>query len=214
MNASEIDEIFRQLSSARMQTYLNITQDKLSALQLYELNSTLSSAFIQPLESCEVVLRNAIAEAITNVHGGNWLTNTGFRRSLPHYKRIELEKALENIPLQYINQSRIIPTLSFSFWQSILTRRFDRDIWNREFINIFPNYDREKNIQQNRENLYLQIGEIRAFRNRIAHHEPIFNKNPTLIYQNIYSVVAFRSEILANWINSKQQITELMVNFN
>ena len=72
------------ISAPRFATYLQATgNDRQRALALYEWNLTLSSAFIVPLQVCEVAVRNGVAEAIEKVHGPNWPWSKGFLRSLP-----------------------------------------------------------------------------------------------------------------------------------
>lgn len=42
------------------------------ALELYAWNALVSAALLMPLHICEVVLRNAVADALQSVYGTNW----------------------------------------------------------------------------------------------------------------------------------------------
>lgn len=198
MNASQIDEIFDNLSSERLQTYLNLCQDRQQALCLYQKNMALSASFLAPLQICEVVLRNAIANALTFVHGQNWFKNHLLIKNLLPVWRKELQKALKQLG-NHTTQSVLIPNLSFAFWQSFLTKRFDGVLWNKAFFVVFSNAPK-KSVADNRLFLHQSLDEIRKFRNRIAHHEPIFNKNHRQIYQNIITAVSFCSQSLGQFL--------------
>lgn len=198
MNASQIDEIFDNLSSERLQTYLNLCQDRQQALCLYQKNMALSASFLAPLQICEVVLRNAIANALTFVHGQNWFKNHLLIKNLLPVWRKELQKALKQLG-NHTTQSVLIPNLGFAFWQSFLTKRFDGVLWNKAFFVVFSNAPK-KSVADNRLFLHQSLDEIRKFRNRIAHHEPIFNKNHRQIYQNIITAVSFCSQSLGQFL--------------
>jgi hypothetical protein len=84
----ELRDLPHVISAPRFATYLQATgNDRERALALYEWNLTLSSAFIVPLQVCEVAVRNGVVEAIEKVHGATWPWSNGFLRSLPRPKR-------------------------------------------------------------------------------------------------------------------------------
>lgn len=63
------------LSIPRMGTYLaachNHPSPLSAAINLYTWNAAISAAFIHPLHFCEVVVRNAVSEALTATYGRN-----------------------------------------------------------------------------------------------------------------------------------------------
>lgn len=51
---------------------------------------------------------------------------------------------------------------------------------------------------------------IRHFRNRIAHHEPIFARNLTADYTLIHDVIRWRSPVAADWMTKVERVTALI----
>ena len=178
MNTRQLDKIFSSLSFERMQTYENATKTKEQAIELYLWNAQISGALLFPLHICEVTIRNTIAECLFIQYGGSWVNDNAFINSLPnppkpkYNQRTDLDKATKHHTLNYI--PKIIPELSFVFWQAMLTQRHDERLWNNNLIKIFPNINKSKTVQKNRESLHNDLDDIRRLRNRIAHHEPIF----------------------------------------
>lgn len=73
---AQIAEIHRALSPARISTYAAATHchgpDDPAALNLYLWNAQVSAAFLTPLHLCEVVLRNAVDDALAAKYGAAW----------------------------------------------------------------------------------------------------------------------------------------------
>ncbi|AFK57097.1 hypothetical protein TMO_c0487 (plasmid) [Tistrella mobilis KA081020-065] len=53
---------------------------------------------------------------------------------------------------------------------------------------------------------------IRALRNRIAHHEPIFTRDTVADYEMVRELIAWRSPVAARWVNRKQGVLALISN--
>ena len=78
------------LSAARIATYeaATTTLPPLpGALALYAWNAQVSAAMLAPLHLCEVVIRNAVSDAITAIYGANWPWSITFVTSLPNPPR-------------------------------------------------------------------------------------------------------------------------------
>ena len=70
----------------------------------------------------------------------------------------------------------MVASLSFGFWTYLFTKRNYR-IGGKTLLQIFPN--KKKGLSQ--ADIYKELTEIREFRNRIAHHEPVcFDKGPVI----------------------------------
>ena len=67
------DEVSQALSGARLGTYLRYSKnDVAGAFQLHHVNAQLAASFWEPLELFEVVLRNRLADCLTQPFGSNW----------------------------------------------------------------------------------------------------------------------------------------------
>ena len=81
------DAIRNALTSARLGTFegaTKVTPTLTGALALYAWNAQVAAAMLAPLHICEVVIRNAVADAIASVYGAQWPWSSSFIRSLPN----------------------------------------------------------------------------------------------------------------------------------
>lgn len=82
-----INSIRSALSSSRFHTFEAAVgaagENDASALDLYVWNAQVSGAFLMPLHICEVVLRNAAAEALQATYGVRWPWEQVMELSLP-----------------------------------------------------------------------------------------------------------------------------------
>ena len=206
--APEIHSLPDVISAPRFTTYLNAKNgNRTDALRLYRWNLEVSSAFIVPLQICEVSVRNAISEAITATHGANWPFEQGFQIRLTDPPRAYSPR--KNVQ-QLRNEGttgKVIAELKFVFWQYMFTSRHDSTIWNPHLRTVFPHTDPNESVQKLRRDGYEALNQIRDLRNRIAHHEPIFNRDIQEEYDRIKNVISWRSDIAAAWVDKIETVT-------
>lgn len=146
------------------------------ALALYAWNSQVSAAMLSPLHMCEVVLRNAVSEALSAEYGANWPWNPAFVGSLPSRGKFNMRAHLVAKRDGKPTTGKLIPELSFVFREKMFTGRFDAQIWNKPLANVMPNLNPAWSTQTARGKIHGDVNKIRDLRNRIAHHEPIFSR--------------------------------------
>lgn len=110
------------LSAARMGTYevAATVVPKLpvlaEALALYAWNAQVSAALMVPLHVCEVVIRNAVSDALERVYGPAWPWSPGFERSLPAPSHgYSVKNDLLNVRNRFPTTGKVIPELKFIF---------------------------------------------------------------------------------------------------
>jgi hypothetical protein len=115
------------LSPARVGTYEPEVHIKggadTRAIALYTWNAQVSAALLAPLHFCEVVVRNAAANALEAVYGLRWPWNPVFILSLPdpQHRNIYNPRAnLKKVASQQPSTGKVIPELNFVFWRSCL----------------------------------------------------------------------------------------------
>ena len=203
------------LSAARMETYeiatSAITGADFSALVLYAWNAQVSAALLAPLHICEVVIRNAISDAIEAVYGSRWPWSIGFEQSLPAPKlgyspRRDLQTARSRAP----STGKVIPELKFVFWQKMFTSRHEPRLWNMHLLQVLPHMDSTMPVNALCRTIYEDLEQVRILRNRIAHHEPIFTRPLTDDLQRIVRLVELRSKLTAEWMLRNQQASTLI----
>lgn len=187
--------------------------DDPTALALYVWNAEVSGAFMAPLHICEVVIRNAVSDALEPMYGAKWPWAPGFEQSLPSpIVGYNARRDLFDARSKFTTTGKVIPELKFAFWQRMFTKRHDRRVWDRHLLTVFPGLDASRPVAGLRGGLYTDLEEIRALRNRIAHHEPIFVRKLEDDFDRIYRLVAARCKVTADWMVAHQQVTVLLKN--
>jgi hypothetical protein len=205
------------LSVPRVGTYETATttlrDDDPSAIALYAWNAAISSAMLAPLHICEVVVRNAVADAIEGLYGPRWPWSAGLERSLSRPLQPWLydpRRDLENTRRRQTTTGKVIPELKFVFWQQMFDSRHEARIWNRQLCRVFPNLNGTKTVTVLRQEIHDSLEEIRTLRNRIAHHEPIFRRNLAADFQTIVNLVEYRSAPAASWMLANQHASVVL----
>lgn len=204
------------ISAPRLQTYENAVGKTLErgpeALELYMWNAKISGAMLTQLHICEVVVRNAVSEALSNVYGPEWPWNTTFVHSLPTARSTNYSQKLDLLRTRerFNTTGKVIPELKFVFWQKMFTKRNDVRIWEPHLKAVFPNMDDIKPVADLRISIYDHLEQIRRLRNRIAHHEPIFMRSLEDDYEKAFDLVFYRCQATADWmLNNGAEITTL-----
>tara|TARA_R100000687_G_scaffold81338_2_gene78194 strand:+ start:718 stop:1371 length:654 start_codon:yes stop_codon:yes gene_type:complete len=207
----EVQHLPSVLSSPRFATYLiEKNSDKEQALALYQWNLELSSAFIIPLQICEVGVRNSIVTAIENAYGQNWPWAKSFEIALRNPPRsYSPRRDLTNLR-KLATTGKIVAELRFIFWEKMLTKGHDGAIWNNHLRTAFPHADQLKTIQELRTEGNEELRKIRELRNRIAHHEPIFRRNIQDEYDRIKKVINWSNPTAALWVDKIEKVTRLI----
>lgn len=215
LTPAEVAAITKSIAPDRLSRYAAPpgNADTLYPLKLYNWNAQVSGAFIPPLQICEVVMRNAIAEAIESIYGPAWPWESAFECSLPnpahgHSLRAELLKA--RAITRHQHTPKVIPELPLYFWSQMLTSRHDTRIWNHHLLNVFPNLPAGTPVQSGRGMLHQHMESIRKFRNRIAHHEHIFNAPLTSHLALIRELVAYRCQPTLAFLDQVESVTDVL----
>lgn len=214
-NTSILDAVRNALSAPRMSTYEIATQmssnSGSSALRLYAWNAETSGALLAPLHICEVVIRNTVADALATVYGDKWPWVQAFELSLPNPQHgYSPRRDLQSARKKGGSTGKVIPELSFVFWQKMFTSRYDVRIWLPHLHSVLPSIGDSKPVPQLRDDIYKKLERVRRLRNRIAHHEPIFKRDLDADYQVIHQLVRYRCEITAEWLDQNQSATILI----
>lgn len=203
------------LSAARMGTFEAAagvqSDDDPAALWLYAWNAEVSGAFLAPLHVCEVVIRNAVSDALEALYGPRWPWSATFERSLPDpVQGYSPRRDLQSARRAAQTTGKVIPELKFVFWQKMFTGRYDTRIWDQHLRRVLPNLDPAKPVATLRQAIYSDLERVRLLRNRIAHHEPIFTRALADDYQTVLMLVTYRCTVTAAWMDSNQTATTII----
>ena len=201
------------LSDARLGTFeaVVIPSELSGALALYAWNAQVSAAMLAPLHICEVVMRNAVSDALSAVYGSRWPWATVFERSLSDPSiGFSARRELIRVRDQQPSTGKVIAELKMVFWQKMFTGRFDARLWNPHLRAVFPHLDTSKTVQELRGLIHTDLEQLRALRNRIAHHEPIFKRSLADDFGKLQELIAFRCPITSAWMVGNQQVQTLI----
>ncbi|MDR2963386.1 MAG: Abi family protein [Bacteroidales bacterium] len=177
-------------STPRIGKYLYACNgDKNKTVILYRYNIKLCQKFYGVLSVFEIVLRNAIDTHFkTQLHDNDWLSTQSQNGFLLNYQDTVLKERDKLISSGKYTHDKLLASLSLGIWTFLFSRNCYKNS-GKTLLQIFPN----KTHGLNQRNIYAELDEIRIFRNRIAHHEPLcFNKEgviTTTYAQNIFFLI-------------------------
>lgn len=177
------------------------------AFRLYLWNCTLCEAFYLPMHFAEIAVRNAIHNHLINRFTVNWFDNRALIGNLDPKRQDEFKELLDSKRQRHGDQMtchHLVSELSFGFWQHLLTKRFGRVIWAPGVRCAFPHLPNAMDRQQ----VYDRIEVVRKWRNRIAHHKPIFDRGPTAKFQEITQLIHWVCHDVAGWVTAASTVTE------
>ena len=182
------EEYEKALSVPRIGKYrLACKGDKNKALMLYRYNIKLCQKFYGVLGVLEVALRNAVNEHFkAQLCDSNWLVAQAQGGFLINYQDSifkERDKLRNNCKYTH---DKLVASLTLGVWTFMFSRNCYKNS-GKTLLRIFPN----KMRGLNQRDIYSDLDKIRAFRNRIAHHEP-------LCFDNVGTInVAYAQEIFS-----------------
>lgn len=228
----EISEFRFYFSDYRVNRYLEATAySKEKSIKLYKLNLRVSQAFHPLLGVLEVVIRNRIYDVLSlHFHDKDWIINqkNGFMSdpSLSYkYKRTgqillndflkrEVEKAESKIlkSKNKITSGKIVAEQSLGFWTDLFEVH-NYKLLKGKPIKIFKYLP----AGYGRKQINEELNNIRRFRNRINHNEPICfqgNKinfaNTLLVYESIKNLLDWISPDLNSFISDIDQVKNII----
>ena len=149
---------------------------KYKTLDKYEENLILSKQYYIPLSVLEVSLRNSINIHFERMYGKGWLIHqSSFLRNDLILKIDEAKSKILKRD-ENISKEKLITELSFGFWTALFKAPYAKQMRTTDLKRIFPNLPPKNKIKIDRALLSVKLNHIRAFRNRISHHERVINK--------------------------------------
>lgn len=186
----------RSLSRERLGKYLEASgHDIDAALDLYERNSRLSEAFYTPLQGVEICLRNSIHSKMAATYGDDWPDNG--RPPLQQKSREMIASAYDDPCFAGRDPAPcdIVATVRFAFWVGLLGPSYDSTLWRSAVWRAFTG---ARHLR--RRNIHGRLNAIRRFRNRVAHHEPIFDRDLVATHDEIVEAIRWMCQDTAAWV--------------
>jgi hypothetical protein len=199
--------LFSSLSRERLAAYsLDSDTDSLDAVARYLWNMALASAIMPVLHMVEVAFRNAIYSVGVQTTAGRysktkqipcWLdADPSFLEDGEQADVDEAIKRLGSSPRRR-TPGHLVAQLRFGFWVRLSNRPYEHGradgpkLWPAA-LKRFPGCPRE---DRTRSNIYHAFREMRDYRNLVAHHQPIWDRDPIATHS--------RALELLGWMNPR-----------
>ncbi len=207
---SEMTALTDRLSPERLSSYVVAGGgDIASALDLYVWNSALSASLGTTIGHVEVVLRNAIHESLTawstrRFDEPRWYLDPG---GLFQSRQIDAIHVAQQRVTRHGRHTetpgRVVAQLPFGFWRVMLAGQYDTTLWRQSLYHAFPGQRRRRVIQD-------AVEVLRLSRNRLAHHEPMFNRPIADIHVTALELVGWICPISRNWIERHSSVLQVL----
>lgn len=200
------NELERTISSSRLSTYQQHASTQFEVLRDYIWNAKLSENFYFLLQNLEVGLRNSIFAAFAKQYPGRnffFLHETDPRNKYlskkEHHSRecwkmiCGARRKLQNRGI-VLSDGRMIAELNFGFWTELLISKDTKylTMWRSIFKDVFPGYPFGNNVDHDVKQAGQKIDQIRQFRNRIFHYEPIcHNGTLSITHHEIMTIIGW-----------------------
>ena len=189
------------LSRPRFSTYLRACDGSVeNALRLYEWNIDMGGVLMKDIAYLEIALRNAYDRVLTqrwhDGEGRHWLFAPNSPVNVPLARRASSGAQFDANALNRKNieaakmkddgeryPDRTIANLSFGFWAHMTDRAHERVLWIPIVHHAWP-------MGTSRSSLDAKLRIVNTARNRIAHHEHLFNaRNDDLLPVHVDRIV-------------------------
>ncbi|HEX3466445.1 MAG TPA: Abi family protein [Candidatus Elarobacter sp.] len=195
------------IGTDRFAPYLAAAGNRLDALRLYAWNTAIAAAFLGPISVIEVGLRNAISDRLRAAYGTTWYDDPAFLALDPTPRtRNNIDTAKNRIaravPARPITEGRVVAEMYLSFWAYLLRPALNRTLWPA----LRPGFQK----YTHRKTLLRYVEPLVPFRNRVAHHEPIFDRHPKEMYEGLLLVADMISPDLAPWIEHHTRLPRVL----
>jgi hypothetical protein len=209
--------------------------DPAAAVRLYEHNSRLTTAAWSSISDVEIVLRNVVADAISAHHdtvranpphrwyddpswfaaGNAWLTTktiSGIRTAMGRVGDPGPSAGARPGP------GKVVAELTLGFWRYLLIARYEHSLWNPAIRSKFPGLSHLSGSDSRKE-AHRRVEALNYLRNRVAHHEPIYEAFaipgrpqplvPDLVLREAVELISWNNAGAATWISSRDDFQRL-----
>lgn len=202
--------LVQHLSPDRLSTYLHQCNDDLDlAVGLYEWNTSISAALWETLSHVEVVLRNTVAARLADRHarlkrGRTWIDDPA--RELDGRAADDIADARARLRAKgkSATEGQIISELNFGFWRFLVARRYQTTLW--------PTLAGGFRHSPNRAIRSVEdpVRRLHDFRNRLAHHERVWNLDLKARYGDMLDILGFVDPAVRIWAANASRVTAVL----
>lgn len=191
--------VARLLTEERLGRYVRAGGSEQAGWDLYVWNSQMCSVYLEALSWVEVGLRNATADQMDQLRRstepeGEWLDPR--TEWFSPWFQIGSVKNLKQARSQALRggdapvAGRVVAELTFGFWVRLYSRHYEASLWTPALRHAFP-------PKMARSTVHDRLLVLQRLRNRVAHHEPVFEQNHAGNIERIIETISWLDESFA-----------------
>lgn len=199
--SNALTSLQRTLSQPRLNRYFGLAGgDAELAVKHHEWNAHLSQALQLPLQSFEITLRNVLSEQLEITYGSNWFDAINGHMDA-HWQRklAEIKNDLSRKGKVPYSAPDIIAQTTFGYWVALMDSKYDRLWWKfclqKAFRAPAPGFSRRR--------IHACTKTLNQLRNRIAHHEPVYDRPLDQELTDLLLVSRWICPDTGDWIDSQ-----------
>lgn len=210
-----MDDVARWISQRRFDEYLDATHDDSEAARrLYEWNVSVSGAFFELICHVEVALRNSVDAVLSRLEvatsarvgesAGWWFASATF---LKETELVFYRTACRHLSnrANMASRDKVLASMTFGIWDGIFGSAYEQ-LFRKHLVYVFPHRSAGFTRATVKQNLLA----LKNLRNRIAHHQPIFDLPLDERFGQAMDVLRWISPDLEEWVRDLCRVPELL----
>lgn len=168
-------EVQVSLAAERLRLYRSRADaDPIDALARYLWNMSLCEALYPPLQGLELALRNTLHKSISARTGNPfWWDDASIHLGTAEQQKVDEAKARLSEASRPYEADQTVSELTFGFWTGLLAREYETSLVIPIIRAAFPFMP---SGHRTRRTVAERCWNARVLRNRVFHHEPIWNR--------------------------------------
>lgn len=191
-------------------------RDSVDAVARYFWNMALASALLPSIHILEVCVRNALFDVGVKQTRGRTLIFRSVRcwldaGLLEQRERDEVEKVTRRLTPGRQTPGHLIGELSFGFWIRLCDSPYEQGL--RSSVPLWPEAGKRFHYcprpVRDRKNIRARLAHLADFRNRVAHHHPIWDRRPDKRHKEIIETIGWMNPNLAAGVRETSNVQTL-----
>lgn len=154
----------------------------------------------------EVCLRNKLDHRMGAQYGVDWFKTEAAPLQQDGRQAIEDATYEAQKGRQDLNSDDVIAELPFNFWVGLLAPRYSGSLWRTTLYKAF----RASPGGTDRGVVHGRLNALRRFRNRIAHHEPIFHRDLAKTHAEIVEAIGWMCRDSCSWTEHQSRVLAVL----
>ena len=215
MSITSQENLVKRLTPERLESYLAETGGSVpAAIRLYDWNAFVGASLLADLGRLEVLFRNAVDQSLREYGDSqNWPKPWHSRRAL--FEGPARARDLKDIRKAELaarkHHTKVITELSFGFWRHLCGTPYLTTLWVPTLAAAFPHHPDPANPNRIRADVDDRMQHLHYLRNRIAHHEPIHQRNLEREHAEMLEIIRWICPHSHTWAKSASRTPEILL---